>query len=280
MNGEIVIPLIYDEVYAFHGGYAFVKQGDEWIMIDTAGNIAVPLGEYDYYGAYDFYSGLRVVMNDNGNWKYGAIDEYNKIIVPPEYHGLMIFNDVIGFSDENRKHGLMNMRGEVIVPAIYDNITLEDFINSNVALATQNRRSAIINKNGELVTDFIFDGIRVVNAVFSEGLGAVKIADDSSGRPVNSYIDESGNIVIYPVPHSEILTTYDDGYFKNGVAMIRGLNGLNHKYGLIDKAGKIVLPSVYSDIFNLGEGIIAAQRYENGTWDIYEIVYQMEEIGE
>lgn len=265
-EGTLVIPFQFDRADVFSGGFApaGIFDGRKMGYINTSGEIVIPLIYDETYVFND--DGYAVVKQGD---KYGAIDEDNNIIIPLEYNALIIHNEVVLFKDENEKCGLMNMRGEIIVPAIYEDISWSRDDNG-IFFVLQDGKVALINKSGEFITDFIFDSY---TSFFNEGLALVFIRNVGlftngtviSGLNEWAYIDETGEIVI------RLGSGVIGDNFNNGVAVIYNIvNNAVGAYGLIDKAGKLVLPCVYKQIVNLGEGLIAVQRYEDGTWDIYE----------
>jgi len=266
-NGEIVVPLIYDGVGDFNNGYAVVSQrtGNTFYhgIINKAGELVVPC-EYNNIG-YTNHESLCIVMggkglniHDNAIF-YGLIDaRNNNIIVPvkyaeiqPFYNGLAVF-----LNYDNFRYGVMNTRGETVIPDIHHEFGWRSFENSDVAFVrdpdSRHQRHALINRNGEILTDYVF----IVSArVFSEGLAGVYM-DNTRG-----YIDESGEFVIIGEYHDM------NRFLQSGVATV---TKDPYVWGVIDKTGGIVMPCVYANML-FTDDFIFARRYVNGTWNIYEI---------
>ena len=83
-KGELVIPLKYDEAWQFGcyiDGYALVKSGDTYILIDTDGNevSSFKLNDVKMYGTNG-----KVVSGEKDG-KCGAVDINNNVILPFEY---------------------------------------------------------------------------------------------------------------------------------------------------------------------------------------------------
>ena len=55
LNGKIVIPVIYDEGLAFSEGYTAVRNGNKWVILDSAGK---QLSNDQYEDAEGFHDGL------------------------------------------------------------------------------------------------------------------------------------------------------------------------------------------------------------------------------
>ncbi|MGG9961630.1 WG repeat-containing protein [Ferruginibacter sp. SUN106] len=72
LNGEEIIPYLYDEGGLFKNGMAKVRSGDKWGYIDTGGNLAIPL-LYDV--AQDFENGIAIVESNSKKIKINAKGE-------------------------------------------------------------------------------------------------------------------------------------------------------------------------------------------------------------
>lgn len=104
---------------------------------------------------------------------------------------------------------------------------------------------------------------------FSEGLAAaepqLKNWKDYRGY---GYIDKSGTMVIAPQ------FSYA-GQFKEGVARVQDRE--TEKYGIIDKAGKVVVPMEYGKnnngpyVHEASEGLILAYDEPNGYWGYFDL---------
>lgn len=103
------------------------------------------------------------------------------------------------------------------------------------------RKLGFVDKDGKVVIPLEY--ARADN--FSEGLSAVGIGDLENA--VYGYINKTGEMVIQP--------EYDDASaFFDGIAKVAKKDAYgNLKWGLIDKAGKIVAPLEYNEIYYDGE---------------------------
>ena len=81
-TGKLIISTNeYDDTARnFSDGLAWVKRGDKWGYINTAGELVVPLV---YDEARDFSEGLAFVRKDDG-WAILEIKDYSAIIISPE----------------------------------------------------------------------------------------------------------------------------------------------------------------------------------------------------
>jgi len=264
-SGEIIIPFAYyDFAPYFHGGYAVILQDGKCGVIDRAGGIVIALGEYQDISQIG--EGLFIAADyseGDERWIYGVIDAGNNIIIPFEYHHIWSNGSVLIFNQDGQ-FGVMDTRGEIIIPAVHDFILWHSFYDSEFGFVPRYDKYAMIDRNGEFINDLIFDSVRGL----SDGLARATIGTETH------FIDEAGDIVL-SVADIPITINFHISDFHNGVAIVRR-NATNHypatgHLGLIDKSGMIVLPCVYEDIRILGDRFIAVQRYEDGTWDVYKI---------
>jgi hypothetical protein len=172
-----------------------------------------------------------------------------KILVEPslEYDFLYpidedLFIAEIFYDHINKKCGIVNKRGEIILPVIYDYIDycIEDFdpyyVKNGLIRAVKDNKYGIFDKTGKTIVPFIYDYI----GEFHEEIA--NISQDGKW----GYIDSNGNIAIDLI--------YDFAFdFSEGLAMAK----LNYKLGFIYKTGEIVIPFVY-------DGWICESEFKNG----------------
>lgn len=111
---------LYDKVNPFVKGYATVSRGEHYGIIDSEGNIVLPL-EYEYSvmcnNCYRFMEGRAVVMK---NGKYGFIDETGQVVIPIEYERCFGFSQGRAPVQLNGKWGYIDTEGVLVVPHIFD----------------------------------------------------------------------------------------------------------------------------------------------------------------
>lgn len=181
LSGNLVIPLIYDDVHLFSDGLAKVEkdgkaffinyQGDIVIQIpnnievmsefkegfvvvkqnskigfmDKAGQIAI---DFQYDNASDFREGLAVVVMDN---KSGFIDKTGKLVIPFKYDETTKFFNGIASVRIGTQWGAINAKGELAIPIIYDFIS--DFKDSETTDAKLKGEWIKIDKQGNIIKD-------------------------------------------------------------------------------------------------------------------------------
>jgi hypothetical protein len=156
----------------------------------------------------------RVKLSD----KYGIVNEKGKLIVPCIYDHLEINCGPLILVSQNSKFGYLNHKGKIEIPITFEN-ALPYY--EGLAAVKKNNRYGFINKKGKVIIDFIYDDA----FSFHEGLAAVKI------NGLWGYIDPNNNLAI----KNEFETP---GYFNNGLVIVRK----NNLVGLIDKSGTVQIP--------------------------------------
>ncbi|MBR0296886.1 MAG: WG repeat-containing protein [Paludibacteraceae bacterium] len=112
-KNEVAIPAQYDDAYGFVDGYAVVKMGDNYGLIDKKG-------------------GQSITYQTNTLVSVGE--------------------DRIAFVDKGtRKWGLMDTKGTIKVQAIYDSGSPYGFTDEGVVAVYQNQKWGYVDKNGKSV---------------------------------------------------------------------------------------------------------------------------------
>jgi hypothetical protein len=153
---------------------------------------------------------------------------------------------------ENNKMGFKDDKGITIIPPKY--VFAESFseglacvgIGDNIPMA----KYGFINEKGDWVIKPQFGA----PGSFSEGLANV-MKDYKWG-----YIDKTGKFVIEP----QFQLCYG---FRNGYAQV----SKNREWGIIDKKGNVVVPLIYYDVTNVGDGVLGVQKEISPHWEIIDL---------
>lgn len=105
---KIVIPTMYDEIFAFKDGLASVEIDEKCGYIDKDNNIVIPL---DYDTAMSFSEGLAMVVKGD---KCGYINKNNEVIIPFEYDAGTPFEDGEAKIKKDGKWGTINTEGKIV----------------------------------------------------------------------------------------------------------------------------------------------------------------------
>lgn len=154
-EGEIVIPLIYEEVQSFHNGYAIVKQDGKYGIIDMQGRLII-LIEFDHL----IYHGNQIYYSKKNGLDYQLLKiTTNKQIL--KYHHIELLNNLY-YVEKDNKWGIVNESNEVIIPFIYSSIYIYDekYFKVRKDVGTDDLKSGIIDVSGNEIIPCIYDEIK------------------------------------------------------------------------------------------------------------------------
>lgn len=118
MEGNIVVPAIYNSVWAFSEGLAAVKnQAGRVGFIDSTNATVIP---FDYEDAVSFYDGYAAVKKDG---KWGYVDKNGNTVIPFEYDDAFGAGNRLFTVGKNGKYGIVDNGNRIVVPLEYDDIS-------------------------------------------------------------------------------------------------------------------------------------------------------------
>lgn len=203
--------------------------------------------------------GGLISVKDNNN-RYYLTDRTGKQLNPKTWDEIGIFSEGLALVKENSKWGFINAQGNKVIDTKFD---IASGFTKGAAIVKLNGRFFLINKKGEPVNDITYDEAGTPE----NGTFPVK-KDNLAGLA-----DSKGNILIdFKNNYSNLLFMSDDrvwalkgskwglvdntgkaltefifegvNQFKNGYAVVM----MNEKYGVINKAGRLVVPAEYNSL--------------------------------
>ncbi len=262
-----ICALAEEEIMAFGGveeGMFLVQTADRKIgFMDVNGNLVVPC---IYDNASNFMDGLAAVVLDG---KYGFIDKTGKAVIPLQYDRVEPFVDGLAKVNVGNEYFYINKQGEEVFGREYRSITsfseglafvntdfsqrldwTRGFINTNneVVLKLQGVRPVLHPRTGEPTGEERLQDLYLLADSFSEGLAAVT---DYSTRKVG-YINKQGEEVI----PCQFKYARD---FTNGMAVVSD----GDFYGAINTKGDIVVPLKYETVQAFQDGMFLVQDTSN-----------------
>jgi hypothetical protein len=221
--GKMEIPAAYDDANDFDGGFAAVKKGTEFLIVDIKGKetaLATPAMD-----VRDFSEGLAPIRTMDK--KFGFINPKGELTIPSQFESVGYFTNGLAWAKTfEKKVGYIDKTGKWIIEPQFD--VAKDFdAKSGLALVRKGDQWSYVNGKGASlnVTDTESWGN------FSEGL-----AEGKKGV-LKGFYDAKGQWVIKP-------QFEDVRDFHNGYAAVK----LNGKWGLIDKTGKTVMEPQFDSI--------------------------------
>lgn len=235
LDGNIVIPLVYDWIFPFGKDpldTTSAKRNGKWGIIDRKGTDIIPC----VYDEEIVFKHDRAIASTNG--KMGMIDKNGNYIIPCQYSYLKPFVKSPMFIKviDNNKYGILDLSGATIIPTIYDEI--EDIYNDFV-IVKQSGYFGVINIKGEEVVPCEYEGIDK----YHHDISHLEIDPQSDVFSVLKnkkwkYVlatNKECNVVLYD---------WVSGLFTPSNYIVKQ----NKKYGLINNHGEIIVPVEYNRI--------------------------------
>lgn len=223
-NGKIAIQVKYDDATEFIDGYATVKLGEKYIVLNTKGEEFV-VDDKDVVDVKKFSEELAPFKSSSK--LFGFIDKNGKIAVSAQFESVGYFSD--GLAWAKTKDGLIgyiNPKGDWIIKPQFS-VTKNFDEESGLARVKIGEKWAYVNKAGEFL--YINDTEDWYN--YSNGL-AIGKKNKKMG-----FLNNKGLWIIEP-------QFEDVREFKNGYAAVKK----DDKWGVIDKEGKWIIQPSYSAI--------------------------------
>ncbi len=269
-DGQVVIPLKFDEVWPFTEGLAPVRVRDDWGYIDTNGDFVIKpqffepglfAGGRAHVGIY--WKGRKIIDSMVGEYAY--IDRSGRILKrqmsrdPEFFSGRGMFQTHGNMSDS--RTGYVDESGKVVIKPTF--VYGREFSEGLACVMNDHDRAGFIDIHGEVQVPFEYEQC----GSFSEGVGAV-LANDLVG-----FVDRSGKMVI-PPQFSWVIG--DETRFSDGVAVVQVGEGekptnnevrdvtmaegsilakMSGLFGVIDKTGKFIIAPRYVQIGDFHNGL-------------------------
>ncbi len=141
LKSNIVIPLIYDEVYGFSNGRAEVKKDGKWGFIDLKGNV---ISDIRIQGIKYFVNGITIIVYE-GAWAWAWIDNNGNEIydfLRPDFH------EGRAWVSKDDKCGFIDLNYNLVTPLIYDHV--DDFTEVR-ATVKKDGKWMYIDLNGNII---------------------------------------------------------------------------------------------------------------------------------
>ena len=303
---QVNVPQEYDSISAFEGEYAKVVSNNKWGLIDKQGACVLPckydflddvvnnhihvrVGNKDYIISLDdndvfeigsvktaiYYDDSCIVISDYlGALKvYGIVNRQGDVIRKRDYDEIGPFKGEYAYLStnkypyNNRKYGLINKKGEIVIEPQYFSLEFNESNSLLVSESCKDRNGKAIYKNVNYCNETVLiNGTSLVNLPerysrgrdFNEGLAAVAIIKEeedpfSPYRKRNMYLWGFINISTDEI----IECIYDEvSDFMYGYSVA----SLSRKKGIINKLGESVVPFEYNEIVILSKDYIKVSK--------------------
>ena len=120
LQGNEVIPCVYDEVGIFRLGRTMVRNGDLYGIIDTLGDTILPIAYHSHssHGTkYAYFDSLALVEQ---NYRYGFVDLDGRFVVPLILQSAYHFTEGLAPVQKDGLWGYIDTSGNLALPLIFD----------------------------------------------------------------------------------------------------------------------------------------------------------------
>lgn len=143
INGNIIVPIIYDEGLSFNEGYTAVRKGTSWLFLDSTGK---QIFNVEYEDAQNFHNGVAAVMKND---RYGYIDFTGKVVIDFQFSNARGFSEGLAPVSNNRNQwGFIDDKGKMIINPQYD---FADCFNSGEARVMKDDKVFFIDKHNKVL---------------------------------------------------------------------------------------------------------------------------------
>lgn len=220
-----------------------VKNGGFYGYMNSHGNLVL---DFDYHVADHFNEGAASVMFKD--YSQGMIDTAGSILFKSD-NVETLFELKCGYAcvqNNDYKTGYINSTGELLNGEWFDRGTA---FSEGIAIVANKRKYGGIDTLGNQVVDFKYDYI----SSYYGGLASFE-KNDQWG-----VIDNAGIEIC--------LTDFDRIWeYSDGLAVF----SMNRKNGYIGQKGEVIIPPVYCDCRNFGEGV-SGVKYKTGLFGFIDV---------
>jgi hypothetical protein len=191
----------------------------------------------------------RLIVYEIGNIKkQGVLDMEGELLVPAQYELINLVEQVFVVRSSDHRVGAFDFNGKPVVPCEYDQVIPEaEMIITWINIKDNDKENyGIFDRKGKMISP-------PVNSALDFTSGPLPVAGPGGNL---GYVDKSANLI----------TGFDFKYarrFSEGMAAVGNAEG---KYGFIDANGKLVVPFKYSTVadFKNGHARVAESRFKKG----------------
>lgn len=232
-SGELIIPSVYEYSTDFKNGFALVKKGKEFLIIDKKGNeqkiIRNEKGKITH--VKEFSEGMAPIKISK---KWGFVNENGEIVIEGKYESVGEFNGGLAWAKQSglsgKRVGYINKKGEQIVGPIFIRAKNIDIKSGLARIVKLDGKKGYINMDGDVIH---FANSRE----YKNFVGGMCRESEHAGDSKIGYLNSEGEWAIKPI--FNIARDFNNGYAP---AKSEG------KWGVINKKGEWVLKTEYDDI--------------------------------
>lgn len=246
-QGQVAIPAQFEEAYDFEEGYAFVKKGGQYHLIQPDGAVIKTIGKWMPLGSGEPYmatpglqadKGFLLVQDiENESYLMGLIDAKGNTVLEPAYQSLSIPVNGIMVAQKGEKYGLIRTDGSVVAEMKYQYVYQ---IDADRYLVQQTEDTySFMDQTGKMLIPAEYNSI-------STGPGDTYIAYKGEGVGL---LDNAGKVLV-PFEYNYLFAS------KNYLIASKG----EGKTGIISTTNQVLLPLEYDHVEVVAPGRFLADK--------------------
>jgi len=202
-NGKLIIRLQYDTANKFKEGYAVVKKGGQWLLINPQGKVQYTFSAKRLDNLYEGFS----IFQDNNN-KHGFINLNGSVVIPSQFDNVKRFSEGLAAVYNGKKWGFVDSHGKMKILFNFENVQR---FSQKIAPAKDNLGQwGYINKSGNWIISPSFK----LAFPFVNGIATVRVDNPSGENPYRGFINKDGSFYYDPV--------FEDVFqFQKGLAQVK-----------------------------------------------------------
>ncbi|MCB0429887.1 MAG: WG repeat-containing protein [Flavobacteriales bacterium] len=273
-TGKVLVPCQFEWVADFAEGLAMAGRHGKVGFINKHGYTVV---SFQYEEAESFKDGYALVYDGT---HYGFVERTGRVVIPLEYDQLNEFSEGLAAAQKEDAYGFIDRKGKVVIPFVFDQAG--DF-SEGLARVVSDGKTGYVNTSGELVIpcqlqwgEPFHDGLARVRSMDEFGVmdpaghWRLRPEYDLVGNFSNNralvvqeghlgYVNRKGEVMI-PVTAEADVDVANWAGFQHGKAKSKKGKG----WGMIDTAGRVVVPRDYEDLGYYQCGLLPAKK--RGKW--------------
>lgn len=203
-GGKMIIQPQYDAAKPFRDGYAAVKKGRRWLIINRYGSTV--LNRFLAKKLFSPSEGLSLF--ENSKKKLGFINLSGKIVIPAKFNSARYFSEGLAPVSNGRRWGFVDYSGKLKIPFKF---RIARSFDQGLALAKNaSGKWGYIDKSGNWVIYPNFNR----TYPFYNGIANVRVDNPSGKNPYRGFINKDGSFYYEPI--------FENVYkFREGLAPVQ-----------------------------------------------------------
>lgn len=175
----------FDKASNFVDGYAVVKEGKNYSILDRAFNTITELK--DIYSSVSNIGENRFIVGNSDS--YGIIDLFGNVIVPLIYENLCASGEGLIAAQKDGFFGYIDYNGNMMIPFQFDHVSA---FSDGVAVVTKSEQNGVIDRNGNYILPLTSS-----ESYEESNLGVISVYDTNQLQICKRYVNTYG-LEIFP----------------------------------------------------------------------------------